>query len=39
VALHAKDGAILVEKSTVPCRTADLIAETVRRPPHHPLHL
>jgi UDPglucose 6-dehydrogenase len=39
VALHAKDGAILVEKSTVPCRTADLIAETVRRPPHHPVHV
>jgi len=30
IALHAKPGAILVEKSTVPCRTADLIQETVR---------
>lgn len=29
IALHAKEGAILVEKSTVPCRTADLISETV----------
>lgn len=32
IALHAKPGAILVEKSTVPCRTADLIQETVRLP-------
>jgi UDPglucose 6-dehydrogenase len=29
IALHAKPGAILVEKSTVPCRTADMIHETV----------
>jgi UDPglucose 6-dehydrogenase len=29
IALYAKEGAILVEKSTVPCRTADLISETV----------
>jgi UDPglucose 6-dehydrogenase len=39
IALHAKPGAILVEKSTVPCRTADLIAETVRLPtPATPLN-
>jgi len=30
VALHAKPGAIIVEKSTVPCRTAQLVRETVR---------
>lgn len=29
VAQHARPGAIVVEKSTVPCRTADLIRETV----------
>jgi UDPglucose 6-dehydrogenase len=30
IALHAKPGAILVEKSTVPCGTSELIQETVR---------
>ncbi|KAG9242350.1 udp-glucose 6-dehydrogenase [Calycina marina] len=30
IAIHAKAGAILVEKSTVPCRTADLIRETLK---------
>jgi UDPglucose 6-dehydrogenase len=30
IAIHAKPGAILVEKSTVPCRTAQLIQDTVR---------
>lgn len=29
VARHARPGAIIVEKSTVPCRTADLVRETV----------
>jgi UDPglucose 6-dehydrogenase len=29
IAIHAKPGAILVEKSTVPCRTAELIQDTV----------
>lgn len=29
VAIHAKPGAIVVEKSTVPCRTAELIQDTV----------
>lgn len=29
VAQHAREGAIIVEKSTVPCRTAQLVAETV----------
>lgn len=29
IALHAKPGAILVEKSTVPCGTAELIMDTV----------
>jgi UDPglucose 6-dehydrogenase len=29
IAIHAKPGAILVEKSTVPCRTAELIKDTV----------
>ena len=29
VALHARPGAIIVEKSTVPCRTAQLVRETV----------
>lgn len=29
VAKHAKPGAIIVEKSTVPCRTAELVRETV----------
>lgn len=33
VALHAKPGAIIVEKSTVPCRTAQLVRETVSPPP------
>ncbi|KAL3417790.1 UDP-glucose 6-dehydrogenase [Phlyctema vagabunda] len=36
VALHAKPGTIVVEKSTVPCRTADIIRDTlaVHRPEH-----
>lgn len=29
VAQHAREGAIIVEKSTVPCRTAELVAQTV----------
>ncbi len=29
IALHAKTGAVLVEKSTVPCRTSELIRDTV----------
>ena len=29
IAIHAQPGAILVEKSTVPCRTAELIQDTV----------
>ncbi len=29
IAIHAKPGAILVEKSTVPCRTAELMQDTV----------
>jgi len=29
IAIHAKPGAILVEKSTVPCRTAEFIHDTV----------
>lgn len=29
VAQFAREGAIIVEKSTVPCRTAHLVAETV----------
>jgi UDPglucose 6-dehydrogenase len=29
VAIHAKPGAIIVEKSTVPCRTAEMISDTV----------
>jgi UDPglucose 6-dehydrogenase len=29
VATHAKPGAIIVEKSTVPCRTAEMIRDTV----------
>lgn len=29
IAIHAKPGAILVEKSTVPCRTAELIQDIV----------
>jgi UDPglucose 6-dehydrogenase len=29
IAINAKPGAILVEKSTVPCRTAELIQDTV----------
>jgi UDPglucose 6-dehydrogenase len=33
IASHAKSGAILVEKSTVPCRTAELIQEMVRLTP------
>lgn len=30
VVRHAKDGTIIVEKSTVPCRTAEMIQEMVR---------
>lgn len=30
VARHARPGAIIVEKSTVPCRTAAMVQETVR---------
>ena len=30
IAIHAKPGAVLVEKSTVPCRTAEIIQDTVR---------
>lgn len=30
VAQYARPGAMIVEKSTVPCRTAQLVAETVR---------
>ncbi|KAH6889311.1 hypothetical protein B0T10DRAFT_487719 [Thelonectria olida] len=29
VAKHAREGAIIVEKSTVPCRTAQLVADTL----------
>lgn len=29
IALHARSGTILVEKSTVPCRTSELIRDTV----------
>lgn len=29
VAQHARPGAIIVEKSTVPCRTAQLVEDTV----------
>ena len=29
IAIHAKPGAILVEKSTVPCKTAELIQDSV----------
>lgn len=37
VARHAKPGAIIVEKSTVPCRTAQMVQETVRTlPPSGP---
>lgn len=32
VAQYAREGAIIVEKSTVPCRTAQLVAETVSNP-------
>lgn len=31
VAQYAREGAIIVEKSTVPCRTAQLVADTVRQ--------
>lgn len=31
VAQHARPGAIIVEKSTVPCRTAQFVQDTVRR--------
>jgi UDPglucose 6-dehydrogenase len=38
IALAAKPGAIIVEKSTVPCRTAQIIRDTVCNPsPHHTL--
>ena len=30
VAQHARPGAIIVEKSTVPCRTAQFVQDTVR---------
>jgi len=30
IAAHAKDGAIIIEKSTVPCRTARMIHDIVR---------
>lgn len=29
IAIHAKPGAIIVEKSTVPCRTAEIVQDTV----------
>ena len=32
VAQYAREGAIIVEKSTVPCRTAQLVADTVSAP-------
>jgi UDPglucose 6-dehydrogenase len=32
VAQHATPGTIIVEKSTVPCRTAQLVQDTVRQP-------
>jgi UDPglucose 6-dehydrogenase len=32
IALHAKPGAIIVERSTVPCRTSDMIERIVRTP-------
>ncbi|KAM3462259.1 hypothetical protein MY5147_009847 [Beauveria neobassiana] len=37
VAQHAREGAIIVEKSTVPCRTAQFIADTlsIHRPGAH----
>jgi UDPglucose 6-dehydrogenase len=31
IAIAAKPGAIIVEKSTVPCRTAQIVRDTVRR--------
>jgi UDPglucose 6-dehydrogenase len=31
IAIHARAGAILVEKSTVPCRTAEIIKDTVSK--------
>jgi UDPglucose 6-dehydrogenase len=34
IALHARPGAILVEKSTVPCGTAELIRDVVSQPLH-----
>ena len=37
VAQHARPGAIIVEKSTVPCRTAQLMQETVRLSLHYSL--
>jgi UDPglucose 6-dehydrogenase len=33
VVQHAKNGAVIVEKSTVPCRTAQMIQEIVRHSP------
>lgn len=36
VARHARPGAIIVEKSTVPCRTAAMVQETVRLPFNQP---
>ncbi|KAJ3494607.1 hypothetical protein NLG97_g3967 [Lecanicillium saksenae] len=37
VAQHAREGAIIVEKSTVPCRTSELVAEivSIHRPGVH----
>lgn len=35
VARHARPGAIIVEKSTVPCRTAAMVQETVSLPHRH----
>lgn len=35
VARHARPGAIIVEKSTVPCRTAAMVQETVCKLDHH----
>jgi UDPglucose 6-dehydrogenase len=31
IAIHAKPGAIIVEKSTVPCKTAEIVQDTVCR--------
>jgi UDPglucose 6-dehydrogenase len=34
IALAAKPGTIIVEKSTVPCRTAQMVRDTVSKPIH-----